>query len=115
MNNKIKIIIFTLFGLIVLFYLISLLIIGGLNEPANALFAGTPDRQCKIDADCALKPTTCIPCDCGDAVNAGWKTFCPFPTFARYQCAICPSPKQDFTISCVNDNCTKVWRQNLTE
>jgi hypothetical protein len=98
-------------GLIITYYLVSLFIIGGLNGPANALFAGTPDKQCKIDADCTLKKTTCQPCDCGDAVNAKWKTFCPFPTFARYQCEMCASPQRDFNISCIEDRCERIWRQ----
>lgn len=82
-----------------------------LNDPLNRLIAGTPDKSCNVDSDCVIKSTRCSPCDCGDAVNQRWYTYCPFP-IAKIGifCKPCATPGQDFDLKCVNNQCQKVWK-----
>ena len=110
--KTINIVILSIMGLIILFYLASFIIISGPNDLANAIIAGKPYKQCTVDSDCAIKSTTCQSCDCGDAVNVNWNRVCPFPTFARFQCKMCASPTLNFNISCVEGQCQKVWKPN---
>lgn len=74
-----------------------------LNEPLNTLIAGPPDKTCGIDEDCVVEPTTCEPCDCGDAVNKEWGTFCPFGTLSVF-CKMCPG----LGTQCIDGTCAEV-------
>jgi len=62
-----------------------------LNWPINKLVAKTPDQSCFVDEDCKIAPTTCGPCDCGQAVNKNWQAYCPLKSRQRVLCKTCPS------------------------
>ena len=110
MNKKIKVALI-LFGILILMVFLSFFgILNILNTPLNSIVAGNPDKNCNVDSDCALKKTRCAICDCGDAVNKNWNTFCPFPNLERLYCKMCASPGYDFDIKCVSNQCQKVWK-----
>jgi hypothetical protein len=108
MNKKLKIALIISGILIVLVFLSFTGFYNLLNSPLNRLIAGTPDKDCNADRDCALKDTNCQACDCGDAVNKDWNKFCPFPNFEMVYCKMCASLGYDFEIKCVNNRCQKV-------
>lgn len=107
MNKRLKI------GLIVLGVIFLLVVLNYLGTLSfmNKNFVGKPDKTCTADSDCALKPTTCGYCDCGDAVNKDWNVVCPFKNPPKQVlCKPCPSPNLDFDIKCVENQCQRVWK-----
>lgn len=108
MNKKLKVALIIFGILIVLVFLSFTGFSNVLNNPLNRLIAGTPDKNCNVDSDCALKKTTCGVCDCGNAVNKDWNRFCPFPNLEMVYCKMCASPGYDFDIKCVSNQCQKV-------
>jgi len=102
-------IILTLTALILLLNYFGLLY--GLNEPANNLFAGMPDKSCKYDNDCTVTQTHCNPCDCGQAVNKVWEKVCIFKDVNNYDCKSCPQPVLDYNIKCKDYGCVMVNKQ----
>ena len=93
-------------GIIIVLIIIVLAInFGGystfLNWPLNKLMAGTPDGSCFVAQDCKIAPTTCGPCDCGQAVNKDWQIYCPFKRKNIIMCKPC----QPLQVSCLNYAC----------
>ena len=83
-----------------------------INYSANNLIASTPDKRCNVDSDCVVKSTYCSACDCGDAVNKEWTKYCPFEvTNTHIACKPCGSENYDFNVSCVENQCTRVWNR----
>jgi hypothetical protein len=80
-----------------------------LNQPLNKLIVGNADKSCNSESDCVIRKTTCLPCDCGDAVNKNWHTYCPFSYNAKYLCKMCASQNYDFYIKCIEGQCQRVW------
>lgn len=74
-KNKILIIVGVLVFILILNFIGFL---SFLNKPLNTLVAGTPDKSCNDNSDCVIRDTTCEICDCGEAVNKKWESFCPF-------------------------------------
>lgn len=105
-SKKILIACLIIIGLIVLvlIYLNSVGSLSFLNQPLNNLIAGSPDKSCNSDSDCVIKTTTCNICDCGDAVNKNWHSFCPFLDKSIVRCKICTFPS-DFGIKCIEGQC----------
>ena len=77
----------------------------------NRYFNKNPDKTCAVDSDCVLKRTTCSYCDCGDAVNKYWNSFCPFKKIPMgVMCKMCPSLNRDFEVKCVENQCQRAWK-----
>jgi len=109
MNKNLKIALIVIGIIIVLVILFFSGIISSLNQPLNNLIAGEPDKSCNSDSDCTLRSTSCHVCDCGDAVNKDWKSFCPFPIYEMVYCKMCASEGRDFEIKCIDNQCQKAW------
>ncbi len=109
MNKKLRFILI-IFAILVLFLFLSFSgLFNILNKTLNRFIAGTPDKNCNIDSDCALKKTSCGVCECGDAVNKDWNRFCPLSYLVMAYCQDCIDPTS-FDVKCVNNQCQKVWK-----
>ncbi len=76
-----------------------------LDMPVNSIIAGSPDKSCRIDADCVIKSTNCQICSCGESVNKNWNEVCPFKAgiAAQVNCKPC----QFYEAVCVNNRCER--------
>jgi hypothetical protein len=109
MRKSIKIFLIAV-SIIIILLLIYFVLITFFSSPVNnflnRLVAGVPDTNCNVDSDCAIKITSCFPCDCGsfEAVNKDWKAFCPL----KYPFIMLCKPCQGYDAKCLENKCIKI-------
>lgn len=99
----------TIIVVIILLLLILAVYLSGFGMvfdwPLNKIVAGTPDGSCYVDTDCKIAPTSCGPCDCGQAVNKNWQAYCPFKSQRFVMCKPC----QPVLAQCLNYACRTTY------
>jgi len=97
--------------LFAVFILSVFILVGCVNAPlpqatnlSQILQQQTPDQSCFVDEDCKIAPTSCGPCDCGQAVNKNWQPNCQKKSYDPnkiYECTPCPP----YTAKCFKYKC----------